>query len=95
MLQITYPSVSSLFNPPPANCTASTTGNIITCDLGALPSGSAGAPSFTFSTSGMTPRTSYPLTATRLSASPYPSDPNDGTATLNCLADASGNVACS
>jgi len=95
MLQITYPSVFTLFNPPPTNCTASTTANVITCDLGALPSGGAGAPAFTFSTSGMTAGTSYPLTATRLSASPYPSDPNDAAATLNCVADASGNVACS
>lgn len=95
MMQVTYPSVFTLANPPPTNCTASTTANVITCDLGALPSGGVSAPAFTFSDSGMTPGTSYPLTATRLSASPYPSDPNDGTATLNCVADASGNVTCS
>jgi hypothetical protein len=94
MLQVTYPSV---FSPAslPAGCTASTTANVITCDLGALPSGSAATPALTFSASGMIVGTSYPLVATRLSASPYPGDPDDGTATLNCVADTSGNVNCS
>jgi hypothetical protein len=49
----------------------------------------------TFTIGTLTPGTSYPFTLTRTSATPYPLDPNDGTATISCVADTSSNITCS
>jgi hypothetical protein len=91
--QLGYPSVLS--NPSGPFCTNNATTDILTCDPGAIPSGTGAASVITFTLGQLTPGTSYPVTLTRLSATPYPSDPDDGTATINCVADSSGNVTCS
>jgi hypothetical protein len=91
--QVVYPSVLSTTNP---FCTNNTTTNTLTCSIGGtVVSGTGQGVLIPFTIGTLTPGTSYPITLTRLSASPYPSDPNDGTATINCVADASGNLNCS
>ncbi|MFF1904329.1 hypothetical protein [Kitasatospora sp. NPDC058218] len=51
-------------------------------------------PLISFTVGQSIPGTACPLTVTRLSASPYPGDPNNGTMTLLCTADTSGKVTC-
>jgi hypothetical protein len=91
--QLTYPAV---FTSPtlPSYCTNNTATDVITCDPGAIASGANVPTAIQFSLGQMTVGTGYPITVTRTSATPYPSDPNDATATLTCSADATLTVTC-
>ncbi|MER6361772.1 fibronectin type III domain-containing protein [Kitasatospora sp. NPDC001527] len=92
--QLSYPDV---FSDPtaPGGCTVDTAQRLYTCDTGAIAAGTHRVtPLISFTVGPMTPGTGYPVTVTRLSASPYPSDPNNGTATLVCTADTAGKVTC-
>ncbi|MEU3570581.1 fibronectin type III domain-containing protein [Kitasatospora sp. NPDC036755] len=92
--QLSYPEA---FGTPtsPSACTIDTANRVLTCDTGALASGHhRTTPLISFSVGALTPGTSYPLTMTRVSASPVASDPNNGTFTLSCTADPAGKVTC-
>lgn len=93
--QLTYPAVFT--NPTaPSTCTVSTATRTLTCDTGTIPGGDHKiTPLISFALGQLTPGTGYPLTLTRTSASPYPSDPNNGTTTLTCKADTALKVTCS
>jgi hypothetical protein len=92
--QVAYPSVFS--NPVlPSGCMNSSSSSIGCLFIGSYPSGTSVSVPITFTIGTLTPGTSYPITLTRIQASPYPIDPNDGTATINCVADSSGNITCS
>ncbi|MEV0530592.1 fibronectin type III domain-containing protein [Kitasatospora sp. NPDC050463] len=79
----------------PSACTVDQTQRLLTCDMVDIAAGHQTiTPLISFTVGQLTPGTSYPLTMTRLSASPYPSDPNNGTMTLLCTADTAGKVTC-
>ncbi|MGW7586457.1 fibronectin type III domain-containing protein [Kitasatospora sp. NPDC054768] len=92
--QLSYPE--ALSSPTkPSTCTVDTAQRLLTCDMTDIAAGHQTiTPLISFTVGRLTPGTGYPLTMTRLSASPYPSDPNNGTMTLLCTADTSGEVTC-
>lgn len=92
--QLTYPTVFT--NPTaPSSCAINTTSRTLTCDTGAIPSGTDKiTPLISFTLGQLIPGTPYALTLTRTAASPYASDPNNGTVTLICTADPALNVTC-
>ncbi|MEU3460343.1 fibronectin type III domain-containing protein [Streptomyces sp. NPDC006733] len=92
--QLTYPAVFT--NPTaPSNCTVNTTNRMLTCDTGTIAAGTDKiTPLISFTLGQLTPGTPYPLTITRTAASPYPSDPHNGTTTLTCAADPALRVTC-
>ena len=92
--QLTYPATFT--NPTaPSSCTIDGTNRTITCNTGAIPASTHQiTPLISFVLGQFTQGTGYPVRITRLAASPYPSDPNNGTSILTCTADSSLNVTC-
>ncbi len=92
--QVAYPSV---FSSPvlPSTCMTSSASTVSCLLIGNVASGASTSVQITFTIGTLTPGTSYPITLTRTQADPYPIDPNDGTATINCVADTSSNITCS
>ncbi|KJY30826.1 hypothetical protein VR45_26720 [Streptomyces sp. NRRL S-495] len=92
--QLSYPETFTSRTNPSA-CTVDQAQRLLTCDMVDIASGhQAVTPLISFTVGRLVPGTAYPLTMTRLSASPYPSDPNNGTMTLLCTADTAGKVTC-
>ncbi|MET8545140.1 fibronectin type III domain-containing protein [Kitasatospora sp. NPDC004799] len=92
--QLSYPEGFTNATKP-STCTVDTAQRLLTCDMVDIAAGhQTTTPLISFTVGQLTPGTEYPLTMTRLSASPYPSDPNNGTMTQLCTADTSGNVTC-
>ncbi|MER7705784.1 fibronectin type III domain-containing protein [Kitasatospora sp. NPDC097605] len=92
--QLSYPEGFTSRTSPSA-CTVDAAQRLLTCDMVDIAAGhQAITPLISFTLGQLTPGTGYPLTITRLSASPYPSDPNNGTMTLLCTADTAGKVTC-
>ncbi|MFD4658252.1 fibronectin type III domain-containing protein [Kitasatospora sp. NPDC058444] len=92
--QLSYPEAFTSATKP-SGCTVDTAQRLLTCDMTDIAAGHQTiTPLISFTVGQLTPGTGYPLTMTRLSASPYPSDPNNGTMTLLCTADTSGKVTC-
>ncbi|MEU1289964.1 fibronectin type III domain-containing protein [Kitasatospora sp. NPDC005856] len=92
--QLSYPE--GFTNATKASaCTVDPAQRLLTCDMVDIAAGhQTTTPLISFNVGQLTPGTSYPLTMTRLSASPYPVDPDNGTMTLLCTADTSGKVTC-
>lgn len=92
--RLSYPETFTSRTNPSA-CTVDQAQRLLTCDMVDIASGhQAVTPLISFTVGRLVPGTVYPLTMTRLSASPYPSDPNNGTMTLLCTADTAGKVTC-
>ncbi|MFJ6378619.1 fibronectin type III domain-containing protein [Kitasatospora sp. NPDC092039] len=92
--QLSYPEGFTSRSNPGA-CTVDQAQRLLTCDMVDIAAGHQTiTPLISFTVGRLTPGTGYPLTMTRLSASPYPSDPDNGTMTLVCTADDAGKVTC-